>query len=304
MAISYSLAELRKNAKTEFDDLRAQADKLSTKTFAKDQRYWNLTRDAHGNGSAVIRFLPRPMGESNDYVRIFSYGFQGNGGQWYIENSRQSIAPDGQDDPVAKFRNKLFRSALDEDKELASKLKRRLQFVSNILVIRDKANPEAEGKVFLYSYGIKMWERLDSLTKPTFEDKSPINPFSLDKGVNLRLRVKKNAGGFFDYSDSEFDAPSPIGKTDQEIEKIWRSCYSLKELLDEKNFKSYQELEQRMNEVLSLDNDPFLKGESTLPKSLKEVHASSHAEESPPWPEMTDDGDDLAKFRMMLDKDD
>ena len=102
----------------------------------------------------------------------------------------------------------------------------------------------------------------------------------------------------------EFDSPSPIAKTDEEIESIWKSCYSLKELLDEKNFKSYQELEQRMNEVLSLDNDPFLKGESTLPKSLKEVHASSHAEESPPWPEMTDDGDDLAKFRMMLDKDD
>ena len=258
MTISYSLAEYKKNNKTEFEDLKKQADKL-TKTFEKDNRYWLLEKDTHGNGSAVIRFLPRPQGEENEYVRLFSYGFQGKNSLWYLENSRQSM--DGQDDPVAKFRNKLFRSALEEDKELASKLKRRLQFVSNILVIRDKAHPENENKVFLFKYGIKIFERLDSLTKPQFEDKKPINPFNLYTGVNFRIRVKKNAGGFFSYDNSEFDSPSPVAKTDEEIERIWKSCYSLKELLDEKNFKSYQELEQRMNEVLSLDNDPFLKGE-------------------------------------------
>ena len=302
MSISYSLAEMRKNSKTELDDLRIQAEKL-TKSFAKDDRYWQITKDAHGNGSAVIRFLPRGPGEENEYVRIFSYGFTGPTGQWYIADSRQSIAPEGQDDPVARLRNKLFRSALDEDKELASKLKRRLQFVSNILVVRDKANPEAEGKVFLFKYGQKIFERLDSLTKPQFEDKAAVNPFSLDKGVNFRIRVKKNAGGFFSYDDSEFDAPSPIAKTDAEIERIWKSCYSLKELLEEKNFKSYEELDQRLHQVLGLDNDPFLtKGSMPAPRQ-REIPAASHAEEtSPPWPEMGEDSDDLAKFRMMLDK--
>ena len=71
------------------------------------------------------------------------YSFQGDSGAWYIEDSLQSV---GLDDPVAKYPNKLFRSSLDSDKELASKLKRRLQFISNILVIRDKANPENEGR--------------------------------------------------------------------------------------------------------------------------------------------------------------
>ena len=299
MSIAYSLAEMKKNAKSEFDDLRAQADKL-TKTFAKDDRYWTLTKDAHGNGSAVIRFLPRGPGEENDYIRIFSYGFQGANGSWYIEDSRQTIE---QDDPVAKYRNKLFRSALDEDKELASKLKRRLQFVSNILVIRDKANQENEGKVFLFKYGIKLWEKLDALTKPAFEDKKPINPFNLYSGVNLRLRVKKNAGGFFNYDDSEFDAPSPVASKDEEIERIWKSCHSLKELLDEKNFKSYQELDQHLHEVLGLDNDPFLKTKGSMPTPRqREIPAASHAEELPPWPTMTDDDDDLERFRMALDK--
>ena len=298
--VSYSLAEYKKNAKTEFDDLREQAEKLSTKGFAKDERYWTLTKDAHGNGSAVIRFLPKIPGEKSDYIRLFSYGFQGDNGLWYIEDSLQTIE---KDDPVAKFRNKLFHSALEQDKNLASKLKRRLQFVSNILVVRDKAHPENEGKVFLYKFGIKLWERLDGLTKPEFEDKKPINPFNLYTGVNLRLRVKKNAGGFFTYDDSEFDAPSPVGRNDEEIERIWRSCHSLQGLLDESNFKSYGELESRMNEVLNLDTDPFLK--ATPAPRQREIPAHSHAaEEAPPWPTMTDDDDDLEKFRMALSKDD
>ena len=265
-----------------------------------------LTKDAHGNGSAVIRFLPRGPGEENDYIRIFSYGFQGANGSWYIEDSRQSIE---QDDPVSKYRNKLFRSALDEDKELASKLKRRLQFVSNILVIRDKANQENEGKVFLFKYGIKLWEKLDALTKPAFEDKKAVNPFNLYSGVNLRLRVKKNSGGFFNYDDSEFDSPSAIASKDEEIERIWKSCHSLKELLEEKNFKSYAELEKHMYEVLGLDNDPFLKA-SPMPKQREiqaayDVQGTHGREEAPPWPTMNnDDDDDLARFRMALDKDD
>ena len=297
--VSFSLAEYKKNAKNEFDDLREQAEKLTTKNFTKDDRYWVLTKDAHGNGSAVIRFLPKIPGEKSDYVRLFSYGFQGANGLWYIEDSLQTIE---KDDPVAKFRNKLFHSALDEDKALASKLKRRLQFVSNILVIRDKAHPENEGKVFLYKYGIKLWERLDSLTKPEFEDKKAINPFNLYTGVNLRLRVKKNSGGFFTYDDSEFDSPSPVGRNDDEIERIWRSCHSLQGLLDENNFKSYGELETRMNEVLGLDTDPFLKGSSTPAPKQREVPAPSHAEEPAPW-RVEDDDDDLEKFRMALGKD-
>jgi len=299
MSVSHSLAELKKNTKNEFDDLRNQAEKLTTK-FAKDDRFWTLSKDDHGNGSAVIRFLPKPPGEDNDYIRTWSYGFQGANGIWYIETSLQTIE---KDDPVAKLRNKLFRSGLEADKDLASKMKRRLQFISNILVVNDRANPENNGKVFLFKYGQKIWERLDALTKPEFEDKVPVNPFNPWTGVNFRIRVKKNAGGFPNYDDSEFDPPSPIAKTDAEIEKIWKSCYSLKELLDEKNFKSYEELETRLNQVLSLDNDPFLNpGKASSPPKIPEAHSHTHAGESAPWAEDSDE--DLERFRLAIENDD
>jgi hypothetical protein len=296
MAVALSLAEMKKLSKSGIDDLRKQAEKL-TQGFAKDPRFWTLTRDNNGNGSAIIRFLFKPPGEENYYVRIWDYGFQGSNGRWFIEQSPATIE---KPDPVKLQRDRLYASGLEADRELAKKMKKRLHFVSNILVLRDRAHPENEGKVFLFKYGQKVWEKLDALSKPDeYGIKKQINPYDLFNGVNMVLRVRK-LNNFPNYDESEFTQPEPVAKTDDEIEAIWRKCYSLNELLEEKNFKSPQELQDKLDQVLGLDLDPFLRDapiHQTEPPKLKSID-----ETKPPFV-VDEEDDDLSKYRMSLQDD-
>ena len=211
-----------------------------------DERLWKPELDKSGNGYAVIRFLPSVEGEDMPWAKVWNHAFQGPTGQWYIENSLTTV---GQKDPVSEHNTKLWNTGLESDKETARKQKRKLQYFSNIYVVSDSKHPENEGKVFLYRYGKKIFDKLMAAMQPEFEDETPINPFDFWKGANFKLKIRK-VDGYWNYDKSEFEIPSALGD-DSVIESVWKKQYALKEFTASTNFKSYEELKTRLDAVLS-----------------------------------------------------
>ena len=212
-----------------------------------DERLWKPELDKSGNRYAVIRFLPSPEGEDLPWAKVWNHAFQGPTGQWYIENSLTTI---GQKDPVSEYNSKLWNSGVESDKEIARKQKRKLQYFSNILVVSDPKHPENEGKVMLFRYGKKIFDKMMEAMQPAFEDETPINPFDFWEGADFKLKIRK-VDGFWNYDKSEFSAPSPIADDESKIESIWKSQYSLVEFTSSSNFKSYDELSTRFHAVIS-----------------------------------------------------
>ena len=241
-----SFAELKRARKSTYEKILEETNKLqNTGGRSDDDRFWKPEVDKAGNGYAVIRFLPAPQGEDLPWVRMFSHGFQGPGG-WYIENSLTTL---GKDDPVSEYNSSLWNRGDDAGKDQARKQKRRLNYVSNILIVKDPAHPEKEGQVYLYKYGKKIFDKLNDMMNPEFEDEYPVNPFDLWDGANLKLKIR-NEEGYRNYDKSEFDAPTAIMDDDDKLEALWKSEHSLAEFLDLKNFKSYAELKTKLYRVL------------------------------------------------------
>ena len=212
-----------------------------------DERLWKPELDKSGNGYAVIRFLPAPDGEDMPWAKIWSHAFKGPGGQWYIENSLTTL---GKDDPVGELNRTLWNSGSDRDKEVARAQKRKLSYYSNIYVVSDPAHPENEGKVFLYKYGKKIFDKLVEAMQPAFADETPLDPFNFWTGADFKLKIRK-VDGYWNYDKSEFASPSTLGDfSDDRLESIWKQAYSLAEFEDPKNFKTYEQLQQRLNLVL------------------------------------------------------
>ena len=214
----------------------------------KDERLWKPELDKTGNGYAVIRFLPAVEGEDMPWAKVWNHAFQGPTGQWYIENSLTTLS---QKDPVSELNSSFWNSGVESDKEIARRQKRKLQYFSNIFVVSDSTNPENEGKVFLFRYGKKIFDKIMEAMQPAFEDETPINPFDFWKGANFKLKIRK-VDGYWNYDKSEFEAPSALSDgDDQTLETIWNEQYSLKEFTAPTNFKSYDELKTRLNMVLA-----------------------------------------------------
>ena len=243
-----SLAAMKKQ--NSLDSLLGAAQKESAPQEKKsyvDERLWKPTMDKTGNGYAVIRFLPAPKGEDLPWVKLWNHAFQGPTGQWYIENSLPTL---GNNDPVSEYNSKLWNSGIESDKEIARRQKRKLSYYSNIYVVSDSKNPHNEGKVFLFRYGKKIFDKLMAAMQPEFEDETPINPFDFWEGANLKLKIRK-VDGYWNYDKSEFGAKTKLLDNDEEIEKVWEKQYPLNEFTAATNFKSYEELKTRLDAVLS-----------------------------------------------------
>jgi hypothetical protein len=242
-----SFSDLKKQSK--LGNLTAklvkEVEKMNTSSGSSDDRVWKLDVDKSGNGYAVIRFLPAPNGEDLPFVKLYSHAFQGTGG-WYIENSLTTL---GQKDPVSEYNTELWNNGTDVGKEQARKQKRKLTYVSNIYVVKDPANPANEGKVFLFKYGKKIFDKLTAAMQPEFEDEESIDPFDFWKGANFKLKAK-NVAGYRNYDSSEFANPAPLLDDDDEMEAVWKQQYSLSELVSPDQFKTYDELKARLNSVL------------------------------------------------------
>jgi len=307
-----NFSSLKKSSKSSFDKITQQVSKLANPEGASgreaDTRFWQPEVDKSGNGYAVIRFLPSPDGEDVPFVRVFNHGFKGPNGQWYIENSLTTI---GKADPVSEYNSQLWATGVEANKTQVRNQKRKLNFISNIYVVSDKAHPENEGKVFLFKYGKKIFDKLNAAMNPEFDDEDPINPFDLWTGANFKLKIR-NVEGYRNYDKSEFDTPAPLMDDDSELESIWKQEHSLQEFLADKHFKSYDELKQKLHRVLGLDggakqiqnavsrsiedSDEEFEQVSKPAKSMK---APSKPKSDAPWDE--NDDDDFAKFKELLD---
>ena len=228
-----------------------EVEKMNNTGGGADDRLWKPELDKAGNGYAVIRFLPAPDGEDLPWVKMYSHAFQGPGG-WYIENSLTTL---NQKDPCSEFNTSLWNSGVESDKQIARNQKRKLAFYSNIYVVKDPANPENEGKVFLYKFGKKIFDKIMGAMQPEFEDESPLNPFDFWQGADFKVKIKKVAG-YWNYDSSEFAAASPLLKDDDALEAIWKKEYSLSEIVAADQFKTYDELKKRLESVLRLNQAP------------------------------------------------
>ena len=294
-------AALKKNRSKSLDKLNGQLEKISQKSYSdpNEGKFWKPTRDNAGNGFAIIRFLPAAGEEEMPFVRIWDHGFQGPTGLWYIENSLTTI---NQDDPVSEFNAKLWNSGVESDKEQARKQKRRLKYISNIYVIKDSAHPENEGKVFLYSYGKKIFDKLNDLMNPSFEDEQPVNPFDLWDGANFRLKIRQYEG-YPNYDKSEFEAAAPLFDDDEKLEETWKQEHSLQELIDPKHFKSYNDLKAKLYRVLALAETTPGGAASMSAEDDDDIDLSNFGKKSAPAPTLKEAMPE-SKTSMTMDNDD
>ena len=287
--------------------LSKEIEKLNAPTEKKgDDRFWKLERDKSGNGSAVIRFLPPASVDGDNalpWVRIFDHGFQGPTGKWYIENSLTTL---NQKDPVSEYNSTLWNATTDDQswqRKQARAQKRRLHYIINIYVVSDPKNPDNEGKVFLFKFGKKIFDKITLLMNPEFEGDEAVNPFDFWKGANFKIRIR-TVDGYPNYDQSIFDAPKPLLNDDDELENIWNKQHSLKEFLDPKNFKTYDELKRRLDEVLGEQKeDNWMKPAAKEPVAKaaeKPVFnkPKTVVDESVPF-DVDDDDEELNEFKRL-----
>jgi hypothetical protein len=303
-----SFANLKKNRSKSLEKLSQQLDEMSNKGYSDPikEKYWQPTLDSAKNGFAIIRFLPASNGEDIPFVRIWGHGFQGPGG-WYIENSLTTLK---QDDPVSALNSKLWNSSTDDkgpERTQARKQKRKLRYHSNILVIKDPANPENEGKVFLYSYGKKIFDKLNDMMNPQFEDETPVNPFDFWEGADFRLKIRQ-VDGYVNYDKSDFDTPAALyGGDEEKLEEVYNQLHPLQELVAPSQFKTYQELENRLHKVLGITGsatstktaDEMIDEDLDMSKLGKSDDAADLKESKATEPSATEDDDDLEFFKNL-----
>ena len=289
-----------KKSRGTFDSLMKEVEKIATpqtQDNTKDERFWQPEVDKAGNGYAVIRFLPPPKGEELPWVRIWNHGFQGPTGKWYIENSLTTL---GKPDPVSELNTELWATGVEANKDIVRKQKRRLTYVANIYIVKDPAHPENEGKVCLYKFGKKIFDKIKDVMQPQYEDESPINPFDFWKGANFKLKIR-NVEGYRNYDKSEFEASAPLSADDDELEKVWGKQYSLTEFLDPKNFKSYEELKAKLDMVLSATGvAPQRAAETSL---MEERPRPQPAKAAPKKADLDDEDESLSYFAKLANND-
>jgi len=263
----------------------------------QDDRLWKPTMDKTGNGYAVIRFLPAVEGEDMPWAKVWNHAFQGPTGQWYIENSLTTL---GQNDPVSEMNSAYWNSGVESDKEIARRQKRKLQYFANIYVVQDPANPQNEGKVMLYRFGKKIFDKCMEAMQPAFQDESPVNPFDFWEGANFKLKLRK-VDGYWNYDKSEFEAPSPLFDDDDKLEETWKTQYPLSEFTSASNFKSYDELKKRLDMVLA--------GTTTVGNAAEVMEDAPKAPpkvDTKPTPAPTvntdDEGDSLSYFEKLANE--
>jgi hypothetical protein len=293
-----SLAAMKKQ--NSLDSLLGAAQKESAPLEKKsyvDERLWKPTMDKTGNGYAVIRFLPAPKGEDLPWVKLWNHAFQGPTGQWFIENSLTTL---GNNDPVSEYNSKLWNSGIESDKEIARRQKRKLSYYSNIYVVSDAANPQNEGKVFLYRYGKKIFDKVMEAMQPPFPDTDPINPFDFWEGADFKLKIRK-VEGWTNYDKSEFSPVSAVlDGDDARLEELYGKLHSLNEFTDPSNYKSYDELKAKMNRVLGIDA-----GFSAAPAEMPSAPAvtTNFVEEASTIPSQDAGEEDTLSYFAKLAKD-
>lgn len=295
-----NFATLKKSG-TDISRLTKEIEKINSGGSSnQDDRFWYPELDKSENGYAVIRFLPAPEVDGEDalpWVRVWRHSFKGPSGLWYIENSLTTL---NQKDPVTEFNSALWNSTEDDnspERKQVRAQKRQLQYIANIMVVSDPKNPQNEGKVFLFRFGKKIFDKIKDVMNPEFEGEEAMNPFDFWTGANFKLKIRKFEG-YRNYDKSEFDVASALSEDDAVLEKIWKSEYSLKEFVSPSQFKSYDELEKRLREVLLLDkaDEAASRSYDEPTPPVKPAAKPAESKASAPW---DSDDDDLSEFEEL-----
>jgi hypothetical protein len=255
--------------------------------------FWRPEVDKAGNGMATIRFLPASPGDGDDslpWVKVFSHGFQGPGG-WLIDNC---LTTKSQQCPVCEHNNKLWNSGIEANKEIVRKQKRKLNYIANVYIVSDPKHPENEGQVKLFKFGKKIFDKITEAMNPAFEDETAINPFDFWKGANFKLKIRK-VEGYQNYDKSEFESPSALSNDDDELEKIWKQEHTLKDLVADKEFKSYDELKTRLDKVLGLNGET-----APVKTTVEQLKSAPKKDVEPPWEDSSDE--DMAYFSKLAEE--
>lgn len=305
-----SFQDMKRKSQANIESMVKELEKLNKNSDSyKDDRFWQVTKDKTGNGYAIIRFLPPAEGEDVPWVRIWSHGFKGSDGSWYIENCPTTL--NGQC-PVCQANSKLWNSGLESDKIIARDRKRKLRYVSNIYVVSDPANPENNGKVFLFSYGQKIFDKIQQIIKPENPAKKPANPLDFWTGRDFELTVK-TVQSYPNYDSSVFgDVSALLNGDDVKLQELWSKQYKLSELVTPDKFKPFAELQEKFNKVANSSGvypDPSARVSSAAPspaaKSVSSVNVSK-----PPFeankrttPATTDSDDPMDYFKQLSQED-
>lgn len=293
---------LRKMRSTNFAKISNEFEKIAnpqsdSKSY-QDDRFWKLEADKAGNGTATIRFLPNPDVNELPWVRIFNHGFQGPTGKWYIENSLTTI---GENDPVGELNSRLWNTGNEADKETARKQKRKLTYIANVLIVSDPKHPENEGQVRLFKFGKKIFDKIMDKARPTFEDETPVNVFDLWEGADFKLRQRK-VEGYANYDQSTFMEPSAVADDEDTMLEVMSKVYDLKEFIDRKNFKTYEELSRKLESVLNGSTTPVVTAEtmdSTPEPEVKKVVKPATKKVSVASEETDDDAAAMSFFKKI-----
>jgi len=267
-----------------------------------DDRLWKPTADKAGNGFAILRFLPAAEGAELPWVRYWDHGFKGPTGQWYIEKSLTSI---GQQDPVSEHNSELWNTGIEANKDTVRRQKRRLHYVVNALVVSDLANPHNEGKVMLYQFGKKIFDKIMDVMQPQFQDEDPINPFDFWAGANFKLKIRQ-VEGYRNYDKSEFASTTVLSQDDDELEGYYNSMHDLTEFTDAKNYKTYDELKTKLDRVLgnqTMTTAAAISLDTAEPAPvMASMEATSPSETIAPTTaaEMSEDNDDTMSYFAKL----
>jgi hypothetical protein len=291
-----SFANLKRQSGN-LDKLAKAVEALSSSSEGSDKpdNYWKPVVDKAGNGMAIFRFLPASPQDGDDslpWVKIFSHGFQGPGG-WLIDNCLTTL---DKQCPICEHNSTLWNSGIEANKDVVRKQKRKLNYISNIYIVSDPSNPQNEGKVFLFRYGKKIFDKITEAMNPQFADEQAINPFDLWKGANFKLKIRK-VDGYQNYDKSEFESPSPLSEDDEKMEKVWQSQHSLQELLSGSEFKTYDKLKERLEKVLGTSNAP-----KTTVETIKEQAKIAPKKAVDVEPDVTEEDDDMAYFSKLAEE--
>jgi len=297
-----SFADLKKKSKlgSLTSKLIQEVEKTNSSGGSSDDRVWKPEVDKAGNGYAVIRFLPAPDGEEMPWAKVYTHAFQGSG--WFIDNCLTTV---GQNCPVCESNRELWNTGSKANQEIVRQRKRKLSYYSNIYVVRDPAHPENEGKVFLYKYGKKIFDKISAAMQPEFEDETPIDPFDFWQGADFKLKIKKVAG-YWNYDSSEFARSAPLLDDDDAMEAIWKKASSLEDFVSADKFKTYEQLNARMKAVLGQKPAPKVdesfedeeNDRGSLPQSMKnELDSLSEGRD---FKSSDDDEDDALSYFQKL----
>lgn len=295
---------------------------INNETRYKDERYWKLTIPPDGNGAAIIRFLPPALSDGDDinpYVLRYEHAFKNeNTGQWYIEGSRTTLGRQ-EKDPVSEYNSMLWNAGEDTPQRNQARAQaRKKKFIANILVIKDPANPENEGKVFLYKFGPQILEMIRDVTVPDEDDLlsgggDVIDPFCMfgpDEadipGANFQLRTYRKKSGFITYDKSKFSKPVAAAKSDDEMSEIIENLYSIRNEIAPETFKSYDALKTRLETVLGHSIDGGATSyEQSAGRPINDTPTDADDDEKIPFSsnsptDALDDDDEFAKLQKEL----